>query len=164
MGRTVKQKPDASGVAAEHSGADVVANGSGSHRSEDPATQAAALNGAAANNGAQSPLVVVDPEEDVAGDYGELLAALRDLAPISVDTESNPIHLEPTVSELEALKQLFASLPEQYGAADRELLLRAYAVASYAHREQFRNSGEPYVTHPIAVTTIVAGLNMDPDT
>jgi GTP pyrophosphokinase len=37
-------------------------------------------------------------------------------------------------------------------------------LASYAHRLQQRESGEPYILHPIAVTRILAELNMDTDT
>ncbi|MBA2624919.1 MAG: bifunctional (p)ppGpp synthetase/guanosine-3',5'-bis(diphosphate) 3'-pyrophosphohydrolase, partial [Acidimicrobiia bacterium] len=37
----------------------------------------------------------------------------------------------------------------------------AYAVAAEAHAGQRRRSGEPYVTHPLAVATIVAELGLD---
>ncbi|AWI29356.1 RelA/SpoT family protein [Streptomyces tirandamycinicus] len=41
---------------------------------------------------------------------------------------------------------------------------RAYQVAERWHRGQKRKSGDPYITHPLAVTTILAELGMDPAT
>ncbi len=48
--------------------------------------------------------------------------------------------------------------------ADLALLQRAYDVAEDKHSEQKRNSGDPYVTHPLAVATILAELGMDTTT
>lgn len=39
--------------------------------------------------------------------------------------------------------------------ASSELITRAYEVAEAAHEGQMRRSGEPYITHPLAVATIV---------
>ena len=39
----------------------------------------------------------------------------------------------------------------------------AYEYARDLHEGQFRNSGEPYITHPVAVAEILAGLSMDSD-
>ncbi|WP_214103430.1 HD domain-containing protein [Acrocarpospora catenulata] len=44
--------------------------------------------------------------------------------------------------------------------AQRDLLERAYAVAAYWHRGQRRHSGEPYITHPVAVATATAELSL----
>jgi GTP pyrophosphokinase len=44
---------------------------------------------------------------------------------------------------------------------DRELLARAYRFGEAAHRGQVRNSGEPYITHSIAVAKILADLQLD---
>lgn len=41
---------------------------------------------------------------------------------------------------------------------------RAFLVAADAHEEQFRSSGEPYITHPVAVAGILAEMFMDADT
>ncbi|MFE0582035.1 RelA/SpoT family protein [Streptomyces sp. NPDC058874] len=43
-------------------------------------------------------------------------------------------------------------------------LEQAYQVAERWHRGQKRKSGDPYITHPLAVTTILAELGMDPAT
>ncbi|TYO95102.1 RelA/SpoT family protein [Desulfallas thermosapovorans] len=48
--------------------------------------------------------------------------------------------------------------------ADLQLLKRAFAFASEAHAGQKRISGEPYVTHPVAIAAILADLEMDMDT
>ncbi|MDN5860842.1 MAG: bifunctional (p)ppGpp synthetase/guanosine-3',5'-bis(diphosphate) 3'-pyrophosphohydrolase, partial [Pseudonocardia sp.] len=45
--------------------------------------------------------------------------------------------------------------------ADLALLQRAYDVAAVKHEGQTRKSGDPYITHPLAVATILAELGMD---
>ena len=40
---------------------------------------------------------------------------------------------------------------------------KAYEYAARMHEGQFRDSGEPYVSHPLAVAEIVAGLGLDTD-
>ncbi|MFM2481480.1 bifunctional GTP diphosphokinase/guanosine-3',5'-bis pyrophosphate 3'-pyrophosphohydrolase [Celerinatantimonas sp. YJH-8] len=63
---------------------------------------------------------------------------------------------------------LFESLKEvasQYLDEEQiELLTRAYIVARDAHEGQFRSSGEPYITHPLAVSRILAEMQMDHET
>lgn len=48
--------------------------------------------------------------------------------------------------------------------ADVELLNRAYQTAERLHAGVFRKSGDPYVTHPLAVATIAAEIGMDTTT
>ncbi|MGH3995593.1 MAG: RelA/SpoT family protein, partial [Pseudonocardiaceae bacterium] len=48
--------------------------------------------------------------------------------------------------------------------ADLGLLQRAYDVADEQHRGQRRKSGDPYITHPLAVAAILAELGMDTTT
>jgi GTP diphosphokinase / guanosine-3',5'-bis(diphosphate) 3'-diphosphatase len=48
--------------------------------------------------------------------------------------------------------------------ADTGLIRRAYDVAAYWHRGQKRRSGDPYITHPLEVATILAGLGADDQT
>ncbi|HCS56886.1 MAG TPA: GTP pyrophosphokinase, partial [Gordonia polyisoprenivorans] len=50
---------------------------------------------------------------------------------------------------------------EIYPKADVALLQRAYDVADERHQGQNRKSGDPYITHPLAVATILADLGMD---
>ncbi|MEO9222195.1 MAG: HD domain-containing protein, partial [Mycobacteriaceae bacterium] len=48
--------------------------------------------------------------------------------------------------------------------ADLPALQRAYDVADAHHEGQLRKSGDPYITHPLAVATILAELGMDTTT
>ncbi len=58
------------------------------------------------------------------------------------------------------LEALFRAVRANHPKADLALLERAYLVAELMHRGQKRKSGEPYITHPLAVTTILAELGM----
>ena len=51
-----------------------------------------------------------------------------------------------------------------YSDADLEPLRRAYLLAESSHRGQMRKSGEPYITHPLAVTLILAELGAETTT
>ncbi len=53
---------------------------------------------------------------------------------------------------------------ELHPKADLALLQRAYDVAEDKHSDQKRKSGDPYITHPLAVSTILAELGMDTTT
>ena len=46
---------------------------------------------------------------------------------------------------------------------DTEKIKKAYEYAREVHEGQFRNSGEAYISHPVAVAEIVAGLELDTD-
>jgi GTP diphosphokinase / guanosine-3',5'-bis(diphosphate) 3'-diphosphatase len=59
-----------------------------------------------------------------------------------------------------ALKERIAYL----GDAQVARVVRAYEVGAQAHEGQLRKSGEPYITHPIAVAGILADLGMDAET
>lgn len=54
---------------------------------------------------------------------------------------------------------VLASLESQ--GSDREFILRAYEIAARAHDGQLRKSGEPYITHPVAVAEILSELGMN---
>ncbi|WP_042150511.1 MULTISPECIES: bifunctional GTP diphosphokinase/guanosine-3',5'-bis pyrophosphate 3'-pyrophosphohydrolase [unclassified Pseudoalteromonas] len=45
-----------------------------------------------------------------------------------------------------------------------ELVQKAYVVAREAHEGQTRSSGEPYITHPVEVTQILAAMHLDHET
>ncbi len=53
---------------------------------------------------------------------------------------------------------------ELYPKANLQLLQRAFDVADDKHSHQFRKSGDPYITHPLAVANILAELGMDTTT
>ena len=61
------------------------------------------------------------------------------------------------------IENLLERLPETFSLADRELVQRAYRVAEDAHREQKRHSGEPYITHCLAVANILTELRIPPE-
>ena len=47
---------------------------------------------------------------------------------------------------------------------DISLIEKAYQVASEAHKDQLRKSGEPYIIHPLNVSIILADLELDKET
>lgn len=58
------------------------------------------------------------------------------------------------------LEPLFRAVRVNHPKADLALLERAYRTAERLHEGQMRKSGDPYITHPLAVTTILAELGM----
>ena len=62
------------------------------------------------------------------------------------------------------LEPLFRIVRTTHPKADLRLIERAYDVAERHHRGQLRKSGDPFITHPLAVTTILAELGMTPPT
>ena len=49
-------------------------------------------------------------------------------------------------------------------AYDMDMIEKAYKVASEAHKDQKRKSGEPYIIHPLCVAIILADLELDKET
>lgn len=49
----------------------------------------------------------------------------------------------------------------KYSEKDLRLLQKAYIFAARAHKGQIRRSGEPYLSHPLEVTNILAEMNLD---
>src|SRR6516165_10042977 len=64
----------------------------------------------------------------------------------------------------ELLAPLLAEFEEHRPEEDTEVIVEAARMALEAHEGQFRRSGEPYITHPVAVATIVAELGLDEQT
>ncbi|MAT44622.1 MAG: (p)ppGpp synthetase [Anaerolineaceae bacterium] len=60
------------------------------------------------------------------------------------------------------IETLFELLPENYSFLDREMVQKAYDFAENAHKNQKRASGEPYITHCVAVAAILAELKVPP--
>ncbi|MGK5529268.1 RelA/SpoT family protein [Streptomyces sp. URMC 129] len=94
----------------------------------------------------------------VSGRSGSSNRVRARLARLGVQRSSpyNPV-LEPL------LRVVRANDPKADTAALRQIE-RAYQVAERWHRGQKRKSGDPYITHPLAVTTILAELGMDAST
>ncbi|NDJ77892.1 MAG: bifunctional (p)ppGpp synthetase/guanosine-3',5'-bis(diphosphate) 3'-pyrophosphohydrolase [Chloroflexi bacterium] len=62
--------------------------------------------------------------------------------------------------DIDNIFQALGDLSQQ----DRTLLTMAYEYAYAAHDGQFRRSGEPYITHCVAVAQILADMHLDPPT
>ncbi len=62
------------------------------------------------------------------------------------------------------LEPLIKTVRATHPKADIKLIERAYEVAAYWHADQKRLSGDPYITHPLAVATILAELGMNTET
>src|SRR6476620_7934252 len=62
------------------------------------------------------------------------------------------------------LEPLLGTVRATHPKADLSVIERAYAAAERAHEGQKRRSGDDYITHPLAVTTILAELGMTPTT
>jgi len=56
---------------------------------------------------------------------------------------------------------VISALKEHHPSADVGAIERAFIVAEKAHQGQFRKSGEDYITHPVAVTHILAELGLN---
>lgn len=133
------------------------ANGEGASSAGDSSDGGA--NGAHAapvaerHNGAVPRAVAFEP----------LFVSLRNVRPLPGTDKREAIRIAPDADEIAAIEKLLHNLPDAYRQDDSMLLVRAYMLASYAHRNQRRESGEPYILHPIAVAQILVELGMDPE-
>ena len=62
------------------------------------------------------------------------------------------------------IEPLIRAVRANHPKADVSVIERAYETAEHWHRGQMRKSGEPYITHPVAVATILAEIGMTPPT
>jgi guanosine-3',5'-bis(diphosphate) 3'-pyrophosphohydrolase len=62
------------------------------------------------------------------------------------------------------LEPLFRAVRANHPKADLALIERAYHTAERMHGTQTRKSGDPYITHPLAVATILADIGMTEST
>lgn len=65
---------------------------------------------------------------------------------------------------MNGFEELMAALKEINRPYDFDMITQAYEYADKAHERQMRQSGEPYITHPIAVARILVELGMDTET
>ncbi|MEO6201147.1 MAG: RelA/SpoT family protein, partial [Cryobacterium sp.] len=63
-----------------------------------------------------------------------------------------------------AVDTLLKTVRMHHPKADLAIIERAYTAAEGAHEGQVRRSGEPYITHPVAVAQILADLGIGPKT
>ena len=73
--------------------------------------------------------------------------------------KAHPDHLQrqPVIRQFELTEKVHSYAPE----ADTGPIDAAYVVAMQAHGTQQRDSGDPYITHPLAVADILAGYKLD---
>jgi len=102
-------------------------------------------------------------------------APVRSVAPTAADSAGPPTgrRVRARLARLTAVKAggtppvlepLTRTIRTNHPKADLRLVIRAYEVAEHHHDGQRRRSGDPYITHPLAVTTILAELGMDTTT
>jgi (p)ppGpp synthase/HD superfamily hydrolase len=66
-------------------------------------------------------------------------------------------------AEVSSIKDLTKSLKTYMDSDQLEQVKKAFFFAANAHSGQYRVSGDPYVTHPVAVAEILAKFKMDGD-
>ena len=71
---------------------------------------------------------------------------------------------QPLTQAPEAVQPLLATVATAHPKADLSAIVRAYHVADEMHAGQMRRSGDPFITHPLAVAQILADMGMDPTT
>ena len=90
----------------------------------------------------------------VPGSNGQATGSLRTLLP-RIFSKAQPVG---------AVDRLIKTARMHHPKADVSIIERAYVTAERAHRGQQRRSGEPYITHPVAVAQILADLGIGPKT
>ncbi len=68
------------------------------------------------------------------------------------------------VTPEELYQELIAHVQKYHPSDDISMIEKAYKIASEAHKNQLRKSGEPYIIHPLNVASILASLEMDKET
>lgn len=93
-------------------------------------------------------------------------AVLEQLGKAAADQNSEEELASPAdYTPPEELYQKLIGIIKQYHPSDNlELVEKAYCVASNAHKDQKRKSGEPYIIHPLCVAIILAELELDKET
>ncbi len=137
--------PEISGIAVPPADAQGSANGAASASAPKPPAPAPAP--------APRPTPAAVPRS--AGSSNRVRARLARLG-VQRSSPYNPV--------LEPLLRIVRSNDPKIETATLRQIERAYQVAERWHRGQKRKSGDPYITHPLAVTTILAELGMDPAT
>ncbi len=72
--------------------------------------------------------------------------------------------LEDFTAPEELYQDLIDHVRKYHPSDDLSLITKAYKVASEAHKDQRRKSGEPYIIHPLNVAIILADLELDKET
>jgi GTP pyrophosphokinase len=62
------------------------------------------------------------------------------------------------------INEIVDEVQKNFPGADTGVLQKAYVYSAKVHQGQLRLSGEPYLTHPLAVGELLAGMRLDPVT
>ena len=108
-------------------------------------------------------LILPEPETDAPGNESSPSLPVR----ISATAEHQRVKMRQRIARLgssrpqtPALDPLFRIIRANHPKADLGLVERAYRKAEQLHTGQMRKSGDAFITHPLAVTTILAELGM----
>jgi GTP pyrophosphokinase len=121
---------------------------------DDEATSSSALVPVRSGTG---PSLAVPPSADEAG-ASSYRRRVRDRLARRLVTAPRQSAVRPVLEPLLAIHR------GAHPKVDARLLQRGYDLAEERHRGQLRKSGDPYITHPLAVATILAELGMDTTT
>jgi guanosine-3',5'-bis(diphosphate) 3'-pyrophosphohydrolase len=84
-------------------------------------------------------------------------------APVAVELPAIiPLDMHPPVDLTEDLDHFLAQLASYLKPEDVDQVAAAYHFSANAHRGQFRTSGDPYISHPLAVAETLAHWRLDP--
>ena len=99
----------------------------------------------------------------VSGLEGAMVSAARHAAAPTIRTRLNRgaarTSLPPAYRPM--LARLVRSVGQQEGSEAAWRVWSAFVFAARHHRRQFRRSGEPYITHPLSVASLLAELQLD---
>jgi GTP pyrophosphokinase len=142
-------------TSAEGAPAEGIPAGARPARAARPRRPRSARAAAARGDSGPDPAPADAPRPEAAADGASGAAVRRRLARLGTTRSGgiNPV-LEPLI------KTVRLTHPK----ADIRPIERAYEYAARLHRGQDRKSGDPYITHPLAVTTILAELGMNTET
>jgi guanosine-3',5'-bis(diphosphate) 3'-pyrophosphohydrolase len=108
-------------------------------------------------------LILPEPEADDAGSEPSPSLPVR----ISASAEQQRVKMRQRIARLGSTRQqtpaldpLFRIIRANHPKAELGLVERAYRKAERLHNGQMRKSGDAFITHPLAVTTILAELGM----
>lgn len=78
--------------------------------------------------------------------------------------EERPLNPPSTNDPDELFRELKECILQYHPSTDLTQIEKAYMLASQAHKDQKRKSGEPYIIHPLCVAIILAQLELDKET
>ena len=75
-----------------------------------------------------------------------------------IQTPNETVKNDPT-----GIGKLLSAIEKSGKHYDTEKIMKAYELARELHEGQYRYSGDPYISHPVAVAEIAVGLGLDTD-